>query len=162
MSSSRICYLHIHFGILIILSYRHLKNSKCREGLSLNSPFLPKDRFSEKCSTLLNLLPGSFIKKERLTPITSESKVNMLVAQLCPTLCNPMDCSLPGYLSMEFSRQEYWSGLPFPSPGDLLPLGIKPRSLTLQADSLQFKLPGKPKKGLLPPHQGIELWSPTV
>ena len=39
-------------------------------------------------------------------------------------------------LSVEFSRQEYWSGLPFPSPGDLTDTEIKPRSLTLQADSL--------------------------
>ena len=39
-------------------------------------------------------------------------------------------------LSMEFSRQEYWSGLPFPSPGDLPNPGIKPRSPTLWADSL--------------------------
>ena len=38
--------------------------------------------------------------------------------------------------SMGFSRQEYWSGLPFPSPGDLPNPGIKPRSLTLQADAL--------------------------
>ena len=43
----------------------------------------------------------------------------MLVVQLCPTLCNPVDSMLPGPLSMEFSRQQYWSGLPFPSPGDL-------------------------------------------
>ena len=48
-------------------------------------------------------------------------KVKVLVTQLCPTLCNPMDCSLPGFLSMEFSRQEYWSGVPFSSPGDLHP-----------------------------------------
>ena len=47
-------------------------------------------------------------------------------------------------LSMEFSRQKYWSGLPFPSPGDLPDSGIKPRSLTLQADTLPFELPGKP------------------
>ena len=40
---------------------------------------------------------------------------------------------------MGFSRQEYWSGLPFPSPGDLLDPGIKPRSPTLQADSLPAK-----------------------
>ena len=40
-----------------------------------------------------------------------------------------------GPLCMEFSRQEYWSGLPFPSPGDLLDPGIEPRSPTLQADS---------------------------
>ena len=41
------------------------------------------------------------------------------VAQSCPTLCDPMDCSLPGLSAMGFSRQEYLSGLPFPSPGDL-------------------------------------------
>ena len=37
----------------------------------------------------------------------------------CPTLCDSMDCSPLAPLSMEFSRQEYWSRLPFPSPGDL-------------------------------------------
>ena len=45
---------------------------------------------------------------------------------------------------MEFSRQEYWSGLPFPSPGDLPEPGIKPGSPTLQADALPSELPGKP------------------
>ena len=48
-------------------------------------------------------------------------------------------------LSLEFSRQEYWSGLPFPSPGDLPDPGIKPGSLALQADSLLSEPPGKPK-----------------
>ena len=47
-------------------------------------------------------------------------------------------------LSMEFSRQEYWSGLPFPSPGDLSKPGIKPRSPVLQADALASEPPGKP------------------
>ena len=46
-------------------------------------------------------------------------------------------------LSMEFSRQEYWSGLPFPSPGDLPHPGIKPRSPTLQAASLPTEPTGK-------------------
>ena len=46
-------------------------------------------------------------------------------------------------LSMGFSRQEYWSGLPCPPPGDLPKPGIKPRSPTLQADSLLFEPPGK-------------------
>ena len=59
----------------------------------------------------------------------------MLVAQSCPTLCDPMDT---------FSRQEYWSGLPFTSPGDLSNPGIKPRSPKLQADSLSTKPPAKP------------------
>ena len=45
---------------------------------------------------------------------------------------------------MEFSRQEYGSGLPFPSPWDLLNSGIKPWSPALQADSLPSESPGKP------------------
>ena len=45
-------------------------------------------------------------------------------------------------LSMEFSRQEYWSRLPFPSPGDLPDPGIKPGSLALQADALPSEPPG--------------------
>ena len=46
--------------------------------------------------------------------------------------------------SMGFSRQEYWSGLPFPSPGDLPDPGIKPRSPEFQADALTPEPPGKP------------------
>ena len=45
-------------------------------------------------------------------------------------------------LSMGFSRQEYWSGLPFPSPGDLPDPGIEPRSPGLQADALPSEPPG--------------------
>ena len=55
----------------------------------------------------------------------------------------PIACRAP--LSMEFSRQEYWSGQPFPSPGDLFNPGIKLRSPTLQANSLPSEPPGKPK-----------------
>ena len=47
-------------------------------------------------------------------------------------------------LSMEFSRQEYWNGLPFPSPGDLPEPGINPGSPALQANSLASEPPGKP------------------
>ena len=46
-------------------------------------------------------------------------------------------------LSMGFSRQEYWSELPFPSPGDLPYPGIEPESPALQADSLLFEPPGR-------------------
>ena len=53
-----------------------------------------------------------------------------------------LTCQAP--LSMEFSRQEYWSRLPFPSPGDLPAPGIELGSPALQADSLTFELPGKP------------------
>ena len=62
----------------------------------------------------------------------------MKVTQSFPILCDLIDyiaCQAP--LSMEFSRQEYWSGLPFPSPGDLPDTGIEPRSPTLQADSFE-------------------------
>ena len=52
-------------------------------------------------------------------------------------------CEAP--LSMEFSRREYWSGLPFPSPGDLPNPGIEPGFLALQANSLLSEPPGKPK-----------------
>ena len=66
------------------------------------------------------------------------------VTQLCPTLCNSMDyIARQASLSMEFSRQEYWSGLPFPSPGDLSNPAMEPRSLSLQADSLPSESPGK-------------------
>ena len=61
--------------------------------------------------------------------------------QLCPSLCNPVDCNPPGLLSMGFSRQEYWSGLPFPSQGDLPDPGIKPTSPvnpSFQYCSVQF------------------------
>ena len=51
-------------------------------------------------------------------------------------------------LSMGFSRQEYCSGLPFPSPGNLLNPGIEPRSPELQADSLLFELQGCPQARL--------------
>ena len=59
--------------------------------------------------------------------------------QLCPTLCNPINCSPPqAPLSMGFSRQEYWSGLPFPPPGDLLNPGIEPASLASLALADRF------------------------
>ena len=71
-------------------------------------------------------------------------------AQSCPTLCNPMDyIAHQAPLSMYFSRQEYWSGLPFPSPGDLPDPGMEPSSLRLlhwQVDSLPLVPPGKPNE----------------
>ena len=60
----------------------------------------------------------------------------VLVAKSCLTLATPCSVAHQAPLSMGFSKQEYWSGLPFPSPGDLPSPGIKPASHTLQADSL--------------------------
>ena len=62
-----------------------------------------------------------------------EVKVKVLVAQSCPTLCDPWTVSCQAPLSVELSRQESWSGLPFPSPVDLPDLGIKAGSLTSPA-----------------------------
>ena len=69
-----------------------------------------------------------------------------MYVQLCLTLWDPMDCSLPDS-SVGFPRQEYWSGLSFPSPGDLSNPGIKPSLLHLlhwQADSLPVCHLGSP------------------
>ena len=72
--------------------------------------------------------------------VKSESEV----AQSCPTLCDPMDGgAFQPPPSMGFSKQEYWSGLPFPFPGDLPNPGIEPRSPVLWADSLLSETPGK-------------------
>ena len=73
-------------------------------------------------------------KKTVLSKLAYYLCVCVLVTQLCRTVYNPMYCRAP--LSMEFSRQEYWSGLPFPSPGDLSYPGIEPKSPKLQTDSL--------------------------
>ena len=69
--------------------------------------------------------------------------VVVLVAQSCPTLCDLTDCSPQARLSMGFSRQEFWSGLPFLSPEDLPNPETEPGSPALQADSLPFEPQGR-------------------
>ena len=66
-----------------------------------------------------------------------------LVTKLYATLATPWTISCQAPLSMGFSRQQNWSGFPFPSPGDLSDPGIKPRSPALQTDSLPTELQGK-------------------
>ena len=68
-----------------------------------------------------------------------------LGARSCPTLATPQTAAHQASLSMGFSRQEDWSGLPCPPPGDLPNPGIKLRSPALQVDSLPSEPPGKPK-----------------
>ena len=67
-----------------------------------------------------------------------------LITKSCPTLVTPWTVACQTPLSIGFSRQEYYSGLLFPSPGDLSDPGIEPRSPALQADSLPTELQGKP------------------
>ena len=88
-----------------------------------------------------------------------------LFAQSCLNPCNHIEYSLllllshfsrvqfcQAPMSTEFSRQEYWIGLPFPSPGDLPDSGIIPGSPALQADSLSSEAPGK---------SYMYVWQPT-
>ena len=73
-----------------------------------------------------------------------------LVGKSCLTLKTPWTVAFQVPVSMGFSRQEYWSGLPFPSPGDLPDTGIEPGSPAWQADSLLTELQGKPPACSLP------------
>ena len=83
---------------------------------------------------------------------TEMKKLRLVIIQLSEVkllsrvrlFASPWTADSQAPLSMGFSRQEYWSGLPFPSPGDLPDSGIEPRSPTLQADTLPSKPPGKP------------------
>ena len=68
--------------------------------------------------------------------------MKVLLSQPCLTLVTPWTVACQAPLSTEF-RQEYWSGLPFPPPGDLLNPGIKPGSPALQTDPLPIDPPGK-------------------
>ena len=67
-----------------------------------------------------------------------------LVAKSCQNLCDPMDCSPPGSSVQGFPRKEFWSGLPFPSPGDLSDPEIELMSPAWQADSLPLSHLGSP------------------
>ena len=79
----------------------------------------------------------------------------MLVTQSCQTLCNPMDYSCQAPLSMEFSRQKYWRGVPFPSSEDLPDPGTEPRGPALQVDSFLSEPPGKPKPNVGQPFKSL-------
>ena len=70
----------------------------------------------------------------------------MLSGSVVSDFVTPGTVAREAPLSMGFSRQEYWGGLPCPPPGDLPNSGIKPRSPALQVDSLPDELPGKPHK----------------
>ena len=75
------------------------------------------------------------------TSCSGNTAAACLVTLVCMCVCVAPQ---PGSLVLRILRQEYWSGLPFPSPGDLANPGIKPRSLALQEDSLPSEPTGKP------------------
>ena len=76
---------------------------------------------------------------------SGEGKVNVKSLSRVRLFATPWTVAYHASPSTGFSRQEYWSGLPFPSPGDLPDPGIEPRSPALQADALTFEPPGKPR-----------------
>ena len=107
-------------------------------------------------------------------PLRGSAYVRAKSLQSCQTLCDPWTVAHQAPLSMGFSRQEYWSGLPCPSPGDLPTQGSNPclvRLLHWQAGSLPLVPPGKTQntgvgchslpQGNLP-DPGIELRSPAL
>ena len=77
------------------------------------------------------------------------------VAQFCPTLGDPMDCSPSGSSVWRFSRQEYWSGLPFPSLGDLPNPGFEPASPALAGEFFTTEPPEKPLQSSRKPANGL-------
>ena len=88
------------------------------------------------------LLPSSHTHTH--THTHAHTRVCVLTLSRVQLFATPWTVTHQALWSMGFSRQEYWSGLPFPSPGDLPNPGIKPGCPTLQADSLLSEPPGKP------------------
>ena len=102
-------------------------------------------------------------KERKLNRIHSFRQIFIKVKSLSHVpLCDPMIWSLPGSSIHGISRQEYCSGLPFPSPGDLLNPGIESGCLALQADSLAFELPRTPYKNEVRSGGFFVQWLPPV
>ena len=78
------------------------------------------------------------------------------------SVVTPWTVALQAPLSMGFSRQEYWSGLPFSSPGDLPHPGVEPRSLSLQIHSLPSELWRKPRMGYEPKSESCSVVSNSL
>ena len=105
----------------------------CFVFLTLNDPY------SVFAKQLISRKQGS-----GLTSSSLDYNLPGLVIKSCPTLLTPWTVAHQAPLSVGFPSQEYWSVLPFLSPGDFLDPGIEPGSPALQADFLWTKPPGKP------------------
>ena len=106
---------------------------------------LVRNTASQRASNLLNWnLPLHQIPRGKVGALnTGLSEVKSL--SRVRLFATPWTIAYQAPPSMRFSRQECWSGLPFPSPGDLPDPGIEPGSPTLQADALPSEPPGKPR-----------------
>ena len=118
-----------------ILQYSCLENPMDRGAWSLQS--LGSQRIGHDRVANSNTIMRTYLH------INIYVHICMLGAQSCPTLHNSMDYSLQAPLSMRFSRQKYWNGLPVPSQGDLCHPEIE-TGFALQANSLMSEPPGKP------------------
>ena len=99
------------------------------EGNPGRPSMVPRARYITHMQTLWSVFP---LDAKLLGSVCAKS------FQSCLILCNPMDCSLPGSSVHGISQQEYWSGLPFPPPGDLPHPGIEPVSLMSPALAGRF------------------------
>ena len=130
------CYVQVNFFTLFIHTVRPgISLISISHNLSFKSLF----RCSFHCAFL------------ELPPPPQECVIRLLSVYEVKLLSRVRLFAIPWTVippSMEFSRQEYWSGLPFPSPGDLPNPGIEPRSSTLQADALLSELPERPQRML--------------
>ena len=104
---------------------------------SISSPFPESQRSGSELSNPL-------ITKLVLQTTTAVLKAKVKSLSCVRLFVTPWTVAYQTPLSTEFSRQEYWSGLPFPSSGDLPNPGIKPRSPALQVDALLSEPPGNP------------------
>ena len=119
-------------------------NLKCIDNVKQQFPLLLSMKVL-KCQDLISSEYHSFCIRKTLICLLAYSL--MLCGHVsCSVMSNsvtPWTVVHQAPLSMEFSREEYWSGLPFLSPGDLSKPGIEPRSHALQADSLPSEPLGK-------------------
>ena len=100
---------------------------------------------SHKCSIFENLYGKKKLTAKKVKTLQKNRNPVKLLSRV-RLFATPWTIAYQAPPFMQFPRQEYWSGLPFPSPGDLPNTGIKPRSPTLQADTLPSEPPGKPRK----------------
>ena len=109
---------------------------------SLSMGFPRQEHWSELSFSTPGDLPNPGIEPMSLVSpalagrfFTTAPPGKMSVTQSCPTVCDPWTVAHQDPLSMQLFRQEYWSGLPFPSPEDIPDPEVEPTSPALQADS---------------------------
>ena len=175
ISTGKVCPTHFHPSWLHspwLLPHTGSHNLQQLSKLVVNCSFMASSSFCSRqtairCVSLpiLDVCPISVLLRglrkgiDLVWPVCLIRKVKVLVAQSCLT-GTPWAIARQASLSMGFSRQEYWSGLPFPSPGDLPDPRIEPRSLALLADSSLTELPGNwkgPQTTWVPRLEGMDI-----